>query len=76
MSAATSAEAVVMCKSVAMTAGDEDEEELLMEALGTAAAMATETGEVVTRVTEDVETLWGESFCWTAATNQNHQVRV
>lgn len=73
MSAATSAEAVGMCRSVATTAGDEDAEELLREPPGVAAAMATDMGEVVTRVTEDVETLWGDSFCWTAATNKNHQ---
>lgn len=73
MSAATSAEAVGMCRSVATTAGDEDAEELLKEPPGVAVAMATDMGEVVTRVTEEVETLWGDSFCWTAATNQTYQ---
>lgn len=60
MSAATSAEAVGMYRSVSM--GDE------IEAVPTldADVMATEAGLLVTRVTADVDVPSGVSFCWTA----------
>lgn len=60
MSAATSADAVGIYKSVAIGEGEVTVPRLV------AAIIALEAGVEDTRVTADVDVLSGGSFCWTA----------